>query len=229
VTQDVNICGTDIYEANPNSANAKLINLGEPITALICSNAATADLDWFKFTVTSNTLAGTKVRIDLTSLPADYDLYLHTGDSRPIATSLKRGTISESIEKVLQPGTYFAKVIGFAGTEHTHDYYQLSIKNLGDVITTQSTPADDNARLDNVVVYPNPVSNGTLHITLDQPLQELTPQVQLFESMGNEVSGLRYDTQDGDITVDTRSIKKGMYTLRISVGEKVTTKRIVIE
>lgn len=50
--------------------------------------SSTTDKDWFKFTTTS---AQPKVRIDLTNLPADYDLKLYKG-STLLGTSQNGGT-----------------------------------------------------------------------------------------------------------------------------------------
>ncbi|RAW00415.1 GEVED domain-containing protein [Pseudochryseolinea flava] len=229
-TQDVNICGTDVFEANPNSVNAKAINFDEPITALICSNTATADQDWFKFTVSSNTLAGTKVQIDLTSLPADYDLYLHAGDNTPhIGASLKRGTTSEVIEKILTAGTYYIKVVGFVGAEHTHDYYRLALTKSGDISTSQSQEDSLETEEPEIVIYPNPVADGIMYAEFTTAALQEAPVVQLFEPTGNEVKNIRYDSQDGKITIDLHNVTRGMYTLRITSGTQMTIKRIVVE
>jgi CubicO group peptidase (beta-lactamase class C family) len=231
-TRDVNICGTDLYEANLNTSNAKTINLGETKTALICSSTLTADQDWFKFNVTSNTLLGTKVKIDLTSLPADYDLYLYSEEAGPIASSLKRGLTNELIEKTLPTGVYYIKVIGFSGAEHTHYYYQISIKK-SDAIATLSLaePIDETSSIaSEVIVFPNPANNGVMNVSFEQSLPEgVKPQVKLFESTGNEINtNFTYDTE-GKLIIDTRGVEKGLYTLKVILGQKVISKRVVVQ
>lgn len=118
-------------------------------------------------------------------------------------------------------------MIGFAGAEHTHDYYQLTVKKSDGVITSEAV--DENATLENISIYPNPVSNGTLYVEHQDPFITETLHVQLFESLGNLVNNLSYTVQGGKIVIDTRNIEKGIYTLRISTGQKYLNKRIIVE
>ena len=61
----------DNYEPNGTSGTAATISAGTTYLELIASST---DVDWFKFTTTGS---NTKIKIDLSSLPFDYDVRLY--------------------------------------------------------------------------------------------------------------------------------------------------------
>jgi hypothetical protein len=58
----------------------------------------------YRFDVTSD---NTSITADLTTLPADYDLYLADGSGSLLGQSVQEGTTPEEIQSVLGPGTYY--------------------------------------------------------------------------------------------------------------------------
>jgi hypothetical protein len=66
------------------------------------------DVDAYKIEVA---VAGTRVRVELTDLPADYDLYLIAANGDVLGQSVKEGTEPETLELTLQAaGTYYLYV-----------------------------------------------------------------------------------------------------------------------
>ncbi|MBD1373953.1 S8 family serine peptidase [Hazenella sp. IB182357] len=84
------------------------------------SNAS--DIDWFKF----ETKASGEIKLNLSSLPADYDLYLLDSSGKQLASSRKGSKSDESITfTTTSPGNYFVKVEGYNGAYNTSQSYTL--------------------------------------------------------------------------------------------------------
>jgi hypothetical protein len=89
------------------------------------------DEDWFYFTVND---PGMDIRINLKSLPANFQLALHNSAGL-LAESTKPGTLDEAIVySNATPGTYFIRVWGHEGAFNPTQGYTLS------VILTKPTP-----------------------------------------------------------------------------------------
>ncbi|MBK9176046.1 MAG: pre-peptidase C-terminal domain-containing protein [Flavobacteriales bacterium] len=69
-----------------------------------------SDLDWFRF---NNTSSQRRIRIDLTTLPADYDVRLYRGTSTQVGISQNGGTTNEVIiHNTTTVATYYIRVYG---------------------------------------------------------------------------------------------------------------------
>lgn len=124
VTPTIAIC-PDTHEPNESFAAAWAIVPGSLQDYICHAN----DQDWYKFALTP----GQWVQIDLTSLPADYDLYLYAPDNDTdiVARSTFSGRAYEQIIfRVSQTGDYRIKVIGYRGASHAHAPYTLSLAKL---------------------------------------------------------------------------------------------------
>lgn len=111
---------TDNYETNNTSSTAKAIPVGTTITAKI---GTATDIDWFSF---KNTTAQRRIKITLTNLPFDYDVYLYRGNTL-VGASENAGTANEQI--VLNGNntvtTYRVKVVGYNGAYSNTACYSL--------------------------------------------------------------------------------------------------------
>ncbi len=74
-------------------------------------------IDFYEFRIASQT----NVRLDLTGLSADIDLYLYRGNRRYLAASTNAGSQSERLEGTLSPGTYYAIVYPWGGARSDYD------------------------------------------------------------------------------------------------------------
>ncbi len=126
--------------------------------------SSATDVDYYKFTITSTGTA----KITLTTLPANYDLYIYTANQKQVAASKKTGTTSESIAGTIsKAGVYYIKVVGVSGAFNANSCYTLNV-TLG---TATGNKEDQNSedRIDNKLitsldkgsfhVFPNPVSS----------------------------------------------------------------------
>jgi hypothetical protein len=92
---------------------------------------------------------GTRAQIEITDLPADYDLYLfNSTDPDPTASSINEGTTPELIDIMLQdPGVYFVYVVSDPSRPFNADEpYTLTLKLVfpeptPQVVATPTTPA----------------------------------------------------------------------------------------
>lgn len=110
---------TDNYEPNNSSGAAKTISVNTFITAKI---GTASDVDWFKF---NNTSSNKNIRITLTNLPFDYDVYLYRNNTL-VGYSDNPGTEDEEI--ILNTNnvtTYKVKVVGYNGAYSNSLCYSL--------------------------------------------------------------------------------------------------------
>jgi hypothetical protein len=114
-------CGSDIWEPNDTFGAATFIWPGT-LQGLICPST---DMDWFQF----NANQYDTITLDLTSLPADYNLRLWKPDQTLLDQSVLGGTTSEQIVRVApSTGSYRAEVWPAAGQWHATNAYQLRVQ-----------------------------------------------------------------------------------------------------
>ena len=116
-----NAC-TDNYESNNTSSAAKAIAVNTSITAKI---GTANDVDWFSFATTS---ANPKIKISLSNLPLDYDVFLYRNNVL-VGSSENDGINAEQI--ILNNGavgTYKMKVIGYNSVFSASNCYQLKAR-----------------------------------------------------------------------------------------------------
>jgi hypothetical protein len=110
---------TDTYEPNNSTTQAYVINSGLEYDSFIYTST---DVDYYKI-VTSRSGV---ISINLTNLPADYDLYLYNSAGKKVASSLKGSTSNESISySARTAGTYYVKVVGYNGANSQTAQYKL--------------------------------------------------------------------------------------------------------
>jgi len=112
----------DTYEPNETLSAAKAIPVNTAIRAYICSDT---DEDYFKFTVAS----GQNITLDLTNLPADYDLYLYNPANQLIGKSEKSGQTAEKVTYTANMrGDYKVWVHGYGSSHDAANPYTLRAK-----------------------------------------------------------------------------------------------------
>lgn len=110
-----------LYEPNDTFGQAKSISLGQSYTSYIWNSS---DEDYFKFIIPETG----DVDIQLTSLPADYDIILFDSSNNELQDSDEGGTDNESILRSCLPaGDYFVHVYGYSGASDQSDTYRLRI------------------------------------------------------------------------------------------------------
>ncbi len=116
---------TDNYESNNTKSTAKIIPVNSAITAKI---GTATDKDWFMF---NNTSTNKNIRISLTNLPFDYDVYLYRGNTLVGYSENPNNEDEEIIFNTSVVGTYYVKVVGYNGAYSNSLCYtlQASISN----------------------------------------------------------------------------------------------------
>jgi hypothetical protein len=220
---------TDVYENNNTSSKAKTIAVNTNIVAKISTST---DKDWFKFTTTST---NKNIRIDLTNLPADYDVKLYNPSGTQIAVSENGGTTSEFIVyNNGAVGTYKIQVYGYGGAFSNTSCYTVraSISSTafreGDSVElTEELEVTPVASVDALNVYPNPTSDN-VDVTFNAS-SEAVINVLVYDMMGREVYNTKMAAIAGTnkTSIEMSNYAPGCYTLVIINGEEKTSSRII--
>ncbi len=203
---------SDTYESNNTSSTAKVIPVNTDINALISS---TSDLDWFKFTTVS---PNTNVQVNLTNLPADYDVKLYSSGLSTLATGQNGGTTSESIKRNTSTATtYYVRVYGYNGANSTTQCYKLRV-NASSIpfrFEDNLSEASKEDLLSGIVTVPNPVSSlASFEFISDMPGNS---SVSIIDITGKMVYSGMYEVKEGvnKIEQDVTVFAKGVYVIMI--------------
>ncbi len=216
---------SDTWESNNTSGTAKTIGVNTDITAAIGSST---DIDWYKFT---NSSTASKIKINLTNLPADYDVKLYRGTSTLLGTGQNGGTTSEQlISNTTTVSTYYIRVYGYNGAYSATSCYTLRA-------STQSAnwrEIDGGAFPEEVTgdllnIYPNPTSdklNVDYLATGDHAVS-----VDVVDMAGRVVLSSQQAVPNGPSTFGLAlgRFDNGLYFLRITDGDQVMQKRFMVQ
>ncbi|MEJ1224117.1 thrombospondin type 3 repeat-containing protein [Sediminicola sp. 1XM1-17] len=79
---------------------------------------------------------------------------------------------------------------------------------------------------DEVLIYPNPIANGSLTIQLGREIQD-SVDVRLFTMTGNSVFTKSFTPNNESIQFNVDRLAKGIYLLNITMNNKLTTYKII--
>ncbi|MFZ1703900.1 MAG: M43 family zinc metalloprotease [Saprospiraceae bacterium] len=217
---------SDVYESNNSKNTSATLPLGTTTTAKISS---ASDVDWYKF---NNTSSQRNIRIDMTNLPADYDVILYRNNSQ-VGISQNDGTSDEQITYNNSQGatTYYVKVYGYNGAFNNNICYNLLSQISGSAFRSIHGEMDDSDIYkveEEFLVFPNPTSG---EITLVVPFgKHANGTLQMFDLNGKLILS---QIMQGDRTVktynmDVSSYQSGLYILSFTSGEKTSTQKLAI-
>ena len=228
-------CGVDAYESNNTAATANTVTVSATVAGtrngLICP---AGDIDWFKF----NTLSTAKnIKVTLTNLPADYDIYLYrsTNTTKVLKSSVKTGTTSESIAyNNGTVGTYLVKVQGYNNATNASGQYTLTVQigsttfRMNQDGTQQTINGSTEETLNSVNIYPNP-ANSMVNLEFNANQAGQT-QIRFIDQMGRIAQTYYQTTTAGtnQMNLDIQSIPAGVYFVQMISNEQTITKRLVI-
>ncbi len=206
-----NTC-TDTYEANETRTTAKTIAVNTDITAKI---GTSTDVDWFKFTTTTTQK---NIKVNLSNLPANYDLQLYDSKGVLLRTSANTGTTAEQvIYNTTKSGTFYAKVYGVSGATNSACYTlraTISASSLrlaeAEEVATEAIKKDDHVRL-----YPNPVNQQfSLAFNLETANQVT---ISIFDISGKLIAADLFDGEEGSNVFykDVQSYENGFYIITL--------------
>lgn len=217
---------TDTYETNETRNTSKVIPVNTTISARIGSST---DKDWFRF---NNSTSTPRMKLELTNLPADYDLQLYRGGTL-VATSQQGGTLNETIiNNTSTVTTYYAYVYGYNGAFNSTACYNLRV-SLSASNFREGQVADE-AVLEPVTgglmnLFPNPstdkvtaeylaAAEGVVNVEVIDPAGRMIMQRQQTVSAGPNLFGM-----------DVQAVPAGIYLLRITEGDQQSLLRFMVQ
>ena len=224
---------TDSYETNNTTNQAKTITVNTNVLAKI---ASATDQDWFKF---ANTTTNKNIKIELSTLPADYNVALYSPSGTLVASSLNAGTASEVIiYNTTTVGTYKVRVYNVSSAFNATYCYTLRasisastfVRESGeDVISFEDAEIPAQATLANLSLYPNPFSEQLTAQFYSSKEEYLN--VYLFDAMGKLIYESKYPTIVGNNVVELNGLElpSGYYHFLIQNETERVSKSIIKE
>jgi hypothetical protein len=218
---------SDAFEANNSLSAAKLIAVNATNIALI---GTSTDVDWFKF---SNTSTAKNIKINLSNLPADYDLRLYNSAGTVLYSSENGSTTAEAITYNNAPvATYYIRIVGYNGAFSASSCYRLlaSISSTSFKVDMSGEPEEiQNESIETTVsVFPNPSTDGrfTCYLT-----NEFTGSVEfaVYDASGRLIESKMIDKAEQFMKseIDLSQNQKGIYYVKISNEHFQQTSKIV--
>lgn len=215
---------TDTYESNNTSSTAKTIAVNTNLTARI---GTSTDRDWYRF---ANTPSNSNIRIDLTNLPADYDVRLYNPSGTQIGISQNSGTANEVIIfNTTVVGTYRIQVYGYNGAFNATACYtfRASISSTsfreGEEVEVEPMVIEDQQAIAITSAFPNPTSEKlNLQFTT---AENANTTIQVIDITGRVIISNNYAAIEGINTVvlDFAPLATGYYTVMLTDGTNRST------
>jgi hypothetical protein len=198
---------------NGTTAGAATIPFNTSVTGLISPNG---DIDHYKFVITS----GGTITITLGTLPGDYDLKLLNSAGTQLAISQAGGTSSETINRTVTAGTYYAQVYGYSGANSPTSCYTLRVQ-LGTASRSTELITSDEQK---AVIYPNPAKNI---VNINLTGLKGKSEVSMYDVNGRVV--LRREVTSVKSQLDISALPPGIYMMRITNGVKEVSMTKIIK
>lgn len=216
---------TDQLESNNTLATAGTISTGYTLPALIASSS---DVDYYRITTTgTNTIT-----VNLSNLPADYDVRLLSSTGSQLGASSNGGTNAETITySGAAAGTYYVYVFGYNGAFSASKCYHLLVTanpttactNSFEPNATRATAADIsvNTEISSQIASSSDVDWFKFRNTSAQPHIEILLSnlpadydVYLYDTTGTQVgSSLNGSTTSERIVYNNAAV--GTYYVRV--------------
>lgn len=220
---------SDTWESNNTSGTAKTIPVNTNITGIISSST---DKDWFKF---NNTSTASRIRIDLTNLPADYDVRLYNPSGTQVAISQNGSTTAEAIiYNTTVVGTYKVQVYGYGGVFNTTSCYTLkasisasNFREGGEEEISEISPVVETPSLAIASIFPNP-TNGKLNIQFNSAKESIV-EILVTDVAGRIVMNSNFSAIEGDnfTTIDMLNLETGFYNVILNDGINKTCSKVL--
>lgn len=210
---------SDVYESNNTLSTAKIVSVNTDIYGLI---SPSGDNDYFRFTTTS---PNTYIRINLSNLPADYDIRLYNSSGTQLAISQNGGTTAEVITRnTSSAATYYVRIYGYNNANNASQCYLLRIN------ARNTAWREAELQVSNEVnVFPNP-ANDKVHIQFSTSMSE-DVIIRLVDLTGRQIQSAIMTTEAGENTFafDVMQLPKGIYLMELNSAENRAVKRFVKE
>lgn len=223
---------SDVYESNNTRNTAKTIAVGTDIFGAIGS---TTDQDWFKF---ANTSTQRRIKVDLTNLPADYDIVLYRSSTQ-VGISENENTLDEQIilNTTTVSSNYNVKIYGFDGAMSTSQCYTLRVslnsnnwRTTGEETEGEVTEFDLPVQVEQLAfkMTPNPATNL---LTVTVPMSaENEVNIRILDPAGKVALEQNRVMTKGDnmARFELGSLSDGMYFVQVRNGDAVNTRKLMV-
>ncbi|MEO6758192.1 MAG: M43 family zinc metalloprotease, partial [Saprospiraceae bacterium] len=209
---------TDQYETNNTNSTAKVIPVNTAFTAQI---AVSGDKDYYKF---ANTTTTKNIKVDLSTLPFDYDLKLYRSNSL-LGTSQNGGTTSEQLiyNTSTVSTSYIAYVYGYSGAYSNSQCYTLKASLSSSSWRTDGSTDGQVEEVELPVqfenagfgMFPNPATN---QLTVEVPMEaENDVQVSIIDPAGRATLQQHRVLSKGDnrMLFDVHNLPNGVYFVQV--------------
>lgn len=222
---------SDSYEPNGSRTAAKVIPVNTNINAQIASST---DVDWYRF---SNMGTAKNIKVDLTTLPADYNVALYL-NSTQLAIAQTTGTVNEQI--IWNTGTvtsaYYLYVYPTGGASSNLQCYTLRV-SLSATPWTQAMPGEGETIdmevpvvTEGFTLYPNPADQT---MTLDIPLDDdnTSVSIAIMDMSGRMVLQQQPTLSKGDnqLSFPMQEMAAGVYMVQVRKGDKQHIRKLVVQ
>lgn len=223
---------SDQYETNNTNGTAKSVPINTAFTAQI---AYSGDKDYYKF---GNTSSQKNIKVELTTLPFDYDLKLYRGTTL-VGTSENGGTQDELI--ILNNATvstnYKAYVYGYNGAWSNTQCYTFKASRRSTAWRTDGSDTDPGEEIPVEVVFenvgfglfPNPAND---HVVVEVPMEnEGQVSVTILDPSGKMALSQHRTLAKGDnqFNFQLNQLPNGVYFVQVRNGELAHTRKLVIQ
>jgi hypothetical protein len=224
---------TDSYENNNTTSKAKTISVNTNVLAKISS---ATDQDWFKF---ANTSTNKNIKIELTTLPANYSVSLYSPTGALLLSSTNAGTANEVIVyNTTVVGTYKVRVFNVSSAFNNTYCYTLRanisastfVRESGeDALAFEDAEIPAQATLANLNLYPNPFSEQLTAQFYSSKEEYLN--VYLFDAMGKMIYESKFPAISGNNVIELNGLDlpNGYYHFLIQNETERVSKSIIKE
>ena len=206
---------TDSYETNETKNTAKTIAANTDINAKI---GTSTDIDWFKFSTVST---ATRVRINLSNLPANYNVELWSGSSL-LGSGTNTGTNNEQIiYNTNKAKSYTVKVFGVSGANNAACYTLRANTSATNFRTMEPGAETILVEENQVKIFPNPVSGKFMmefNLENDMPIE-----VSIYNIYGQLVGVEAFDGTKGANAIykNVQDLAAGIYMVTLTSQNEV--------
>lgn len=222
----------DQYEPNNTNKTAKSVPINTAFTAQI---ATSTDKDYYLF---ANTSTQKNIKVDLTTLPFDYDLKLYRG-STLVGSSLNGGTADEQIilNNATVSANYKAYVYGYNGAWSNTQCYTFKASRSSTAWRTDGSTDGEVEEIALEVIFghegfgmfPNPAMN---QVTVEVPMEaDGDVNVSILDPSGKTALSQHQSLSKGDnrFTFELSNLPNGVYFVQVRNGEIAHTRKLIVQ
>ncbi len=203
------VCG-DLYESNNSMTSAMTISADSITRAMI---GTVADNDYYRLEIGEQLR---NVRITLSELPQDYDIYFYNIRGNLITTSQAGGLTNEEIihnSSYNGPLTYHIRVKGYNGAYSNANCYKLNIETSATAFKPSMPEITE--KKPEFILYPIPANDYFSTSLFYDGNQDVV--CNLYNAMGTKVHSRQLVTEKGvnEVRFETAAFAPGVYLLEV--------------